>query len=79
MSRTLKRTLDMSLGHTLAHCTVVRGTEQKVLFFLYCLRGLFHPQMQTLRPRVPATKACWRCHESTTHLRRSFSSSQCSG
>eukprot|EP00959_Pyramimonas_sp_CCMP1952_P179097 3744091-Pyramimonas_sp.AAC.1 len=23
----------MSLGHTLAHCTVVRGTEQKVLFF----------------------------------------------
>eukprot|EP00959_Pyramimonas_sp_CCMP1952_P406108 8510974-Pyramimonas_sp.AAC.1 len=33
MPRTWNNTLDLSLGHSLAHCTVIQGTDERFLFF----------------------------------------------
>ena len=33
MCKTLMNSLDLSLGHTLAHCRVQKGEEEKLLFF----------------------------------------------
>eukprot|EP00959_Pyramimonas_sp_CCMP1952_P391150 8197230-Pyramimonas_sp.AAC.1 len=33
MSSTWRKTLDVSLGHTLAHCRVLKGDAEKTLFF----------------------------------------------